>query len=66
MAPYPYEQPFNHHLYFDPNLQQSDGLNVTGLMRIMPFVSDDRGGEGGGEVGRRKSGIDLHVRQMCT
>eukprot|EP00731_Ephydatia_muelleri_P006567 Em0003g815a len=37
MTPYPYEQPFNHHLCFDPNFQQSDGLNVTGLMRIMPF-----------------------------
>lgn len=37
VTPYAYEQHFNHHLCFDPNLQQPDGLNVTGLMRIMPF-----------------------------
>ena len=50
VTPYAYEQHFNHHLCFDPNLQQPDGLNVTGLMRIMPFVSagDQRLGGGGG------------------
>lgn len=37
MAPYPYDQSYNHHFCFDPASQHQEGLNVTGLMRIMPF-----------------------------
>ena len=42
LPPFPYEQPYSGHFCFDPS-QQPEGINVTGLMRLMPFVSVERG-----------------------